>query len=131
MWSASQPAKATGAPKALNTIRDRWRGRGLGGGLSSIRSVLNALPANDQQQLNRHNFLNYWSIHGCPTEKSAELENPLAEAWTWLERVCLVALRPNAGGSRAATSGRTAAAMRGIHAGHRPGAAPGYAANGQ
>jgi uncharacterized protein (TIGR02391 family) len=61
---------------------------------------LNALPTNDQQQLNRHNFLNYWGTHGCPTEKRGELENALAEAWTWLERECLVALRPNAGGSQ-------------------------------
>jgi uncharacterized protein (TIGR02391 family) len=28
------------------------------------------------------------------------LENVLAEAWTWLESECLVALRPNAGGSQ-------------------------------
>lgn len=65
-----------------------------------VIQYLNALPANDQQQINRHNFLNYWGTYGCPTEKRAELENALAEAWTWLERECLVALRPNAGGSQ-------------------------------
>jgi uncharacterized protein (TIGR02391 family) len=59
----------------------------------------NELPPSDAQLLNRHNFLNSWGMRDCPREKQTQLEHVLAEAWAWLERECLIALRPNAGGS--------------------------------
>jgi uncharacterized protein (TIGR02391 family) len=64
-----------------------------------VIQYLNSLPPNDQQQLNRHNFLNFWGIQGCPTEAKDGFARALAEAWAWLERECLIAPLPGAGGS--------------------------------
>ena len=60
---------------------------------------LNSLPPNDQQQLNRHNFLNFWGVEGCPPQTKDRFERALAEAWAWLEREYLIASLPGAGAS--------------------------------
>ena len=65
-----------------------------------VIQYLNSLPPNDQQQLNRHNFLTFWGIDGCPTEARDKFQHSLAEAWAWLERECLIAPLPGAGGSQ-------------------------------
>jgi uncharacterized protein (TIGR02391 family) len=65
-----------------------------------VIQYLNSLPPNDQQQLNRHNFLNFWGIDGCPQQAKDDFARVLAEAWAWLERECLVAPLPGAGVSQ-------------------------------
>jgi uncharacterized protein (TIGR02391 family) len=60
----------------------------------------NSMTAHEQFQLNRHNFLAVGSeILGYGREAHDGLERAFAEAWAWLERECLIALKPNAAGS--------------------------------
>ena len=65
-----------------------------------VIQYLNSLASQDQQQLNRHNFLTFWGVQDCPRETLDALQRALAEAWAWLERECLIALLPGAGGSQ-------------------------------
>ena len=64
-----------------------------------VIQYLNSLPPNDHQQLNRHNFLTYWGVDGCPQQAKEGLARALTEAWAWLERECLIAPLPGAGSS--------------------------------
>jgi uncharacterized protein (TIGR02391 family) len=64
-----------------------------------VIQYLNSLPPNDQQQLNRHNFLTFWGVQDCPRQELERLQYALAEAWAWLERECLIAPLPGTGGS--------------------------------
>jgi uncharacterized protein (TIGR02391 family) len=59
----------------------------------------NSLTPQEQSQLNRHNFLTYWGLDGFPQEARGKLQFAFAESWAWLERECLIALKPEAGGS--------------------------------
>jgi hypothetical protein len=77
---------------ALQLGTEEWAG--------IVIQYLNSLPPNDQQQLNRHNSLNFWGIDGCPQQAKDEFLRALAEAWAWLERECLIAPLPGAGGSQ-------------------------------
>lgn len=58
----------------------------------------NSMTTQEQFQLNRHNFL-MLGDHGYGPDPQDRLACVFAEAWAWLERECLIALRPNAGGS--------------------------------
>jgi uncharacterized protein (TIGR02391 family) len=62
---------------------------------------LNSFSPQEQWQLNRHNFLTSGPILDYPQNARDELSSALAEAWAWLERECLIAPKPNAGGSYA------------------------------
>jgi len=64
-----------------------------------LLEYFNSLPPQEQFQLNRHNFLSYGEILAYPQSTHEELSRALAEAWAWLERECLIVLKPNAGGS--------------------------------
>ena len=58
----------------------------------------NSMTTQEQFQLNRHNFM----LAEAPAygrDHVEKLEYAFAEAWTWLERECLIALKPNAAGS--------------------------------
>ena len=59
---------------------------------------LNSLSPFEQQQLNRHNFLIGEAIRGYPPESQDRIKRAFSEAWTWLERECLVAPMPGASG---------------------------------
>jgi hypothetical protein len=61
---------------------------------------LNSLTPQDQQQLNRHNFLSFWGLQGYPKEALGNIQLAFAEAWAWLERECLIAPTPEAGASQ-------------------------------
>jgi uncharacterized protein (TIGR02391 family) len=58
----------------------------------------NSMTAHEQSQLNRHNFLMLGNNEYGPDPQD-KLACVFAEAWAWLERECLIALKPNAGGS--------------------------------
>jgi uncharacterized protein (TIGR02391 family) len=59
----------------------------------------NSLTAHEQGQLNRHNFLMSSEALGYGRDPQDRLACVFAEAWAWLERECLIALKPNAAGS--------------------------------
>jgi uncharacterized protein (TIGR02391 family) len=59
----------------------------------------NSMTAQEQFQLNRHNFLMSTEVLAYGRDPQDRLPRVFAEAWAWLERECLVALKPNAGGS--------------------------------
>lgn len=59
----------------------------------------NSMTAQEQFQLNRHNFLTSQEILGYGRDPQDRLACAFAEAWAWLQRECLIALKPNAGGS--------------------------------
>src|SRR5579864_5867169 len=60
---------------------------------------LNSFSPQEQWQLNRHNFLTSGPIMEYPQNMRDQLSAALAEAWAWLERECLIAPKPDAGGS--------------------------------
>jgi uncharacterized protein (TIGR02391 family) len=64
-----------------------------------LMEYFNSLTPQEQTQLNRHNFLTYWGLDGFPQEARGKLQYAFAESWAWLERECLIALKPEAGGS--------------------------------
>ena len=57
----------------------------------------NSMTAQEQFQLNRHNFLMSQEVIGYGRDPQDRLACVFAEAWVWLERECLIALKPNAG----------------------------------
>ena len=59
----------------------------------------NSMTVQEQFQLNRHNFLMSPEVLGYGRDPQDRLAYVFAEAWAWLERECLIALKPNAGGS--------------------------------
>jgi uncharacterized protein (TIGR02391 family) len=59
----------------------------------------NSMTAQEQFQLNRHNFLMSQEVLGYGRDPQDRLACVFAESWAWLERECLIALKPNAGGS--------------------------------
>jgi uncharacterized protein (TIGR02391 family) len=59
----------------------------------------NSMTAQEQFQLNRHNFLMSAEVLAYGRDPLDRLACAFAEGWAWLERECLVALKPNAGGS--------------------------------
>lgn len=59
----------------------------------------NSMTAQEQFQLNRHNFLMSSEVLGYGRDPQDRLTCAFAEAWAWLERECLITLKPNAGGS--------------------------------
>ena len=59
----------------------------------------NSMTAQEQFQLSRHNFLMSQEVFGYGRDPQDRLGCAFAEAWAWLERECLIALKPNAGGS--------------------------------
>jgi hypothetical protein len=59
----------------------------------------NSMTAQEQFQLNRHNFLMSAEVLAYGRDPQDRLACVFAEAWAWLERECLIALKPNAGGS--------------------------------
>lgn len=60
---------------------------------------LNSLTPQELWQLNRHNFLTSGAILSYPQDAREKLSLAFAEAWAWLERECLIAPKPDAGGS--------------------------------
>lgn len=59
----------------------------------------NSMTVQEQFQLNRHNFLMGPEVLSYGRDAQDGLERAFAEAWAWLERECLIALKPNAAGS--------------------------------
>jgi len=59
----------------------------------------NSMTTQEQFQLNRHNFLMSQEVRGYGPDPQDSLACVFAEAWAWLERECLITLKPNAGGS--------------------------------
>jgi len=59
----------------------------------------NSMTPQEQFQLNRHNFLMSGEVIGYGRDPQDRLPCVFAEAWAWLERECLIALKPNAAGS--------------------------------
>lgn len=60
-----------------------------------LMEYLNALPESERKRLNRYNFS--LRDHGYETNIE-QISEALMEAWVWLERECLLAPKPNAGG---------------------------------
>src|ERR1700690_2876686 len=59
----------------------------------------NSMTALEQFQLNRHNFLMSTEVIDYGRDPQDRFSCVFAEAWAWLEREGLIALKPNAGGS--------------------------------
>src|SRR5258708_32930096 len=59
----------------------------------------NSMTAQEQFQLNRHNFLMSPEVLCYGHDPQDRLACVFAEAWAWLERECLIVLKPNGGGS--------------------------------
>jgi len=64
-----------------------------------LLEYFNSMTAHEQFQLNRHNFLMSQEVFAYGRDSNDTLSRVFAEAWAWLERECLIALKPNAGGS--------------------------------
>lgn len=65
-----------------------------------VLEFLNSLsPQTADQLLNTHNFSLPDIVDGYPPEKKMEIQKALMEAWSWLDREGLIAIRPGAMGS--------------------------------
>jgi len=64
-----------------------------------LLEYFNSMTPQEQFQLNRHNFLMSPEVLAYGKDPHDTLSRVFAEAWAWLERECLIALKPNAGGS--------------------------------
>jgi uncharacterized protein (TIGR02391 family) len=64
-----------------------------------LLEYFNSMTAQEQFNLNRHNFLMSPEVRCYGRDADGKLECAFAEAWAWLERECLITLKPNAGGS--------------------------------
>ena len=63
-----------------------------------VMEYLNGLPADEQGQLNRHNFSIQHTVREYGQEQQDALSRALMEAWVWLEREGLLVPRPGTNG---------------------------------